>query len=175
MDLCVCLTAAVGMTLAAFCRHSAALRDISLCNLCDLDIDLSRSPKIKCFLLSLIISPKLWKIESAPNDLKMTLNATRSKGPYICWTTSPKFHSVLFYDRLFTDNWGFWFLHRIQWWIWNFRKKIIKNRKLKISKIPNVIFMRTIGRKIEDKFEHFRLWFVGRVVFWHFHSHRDPC
>ncbi len=26
-------------------------------------------------------------------------------------------------------------LHRVQWWIWNFRKKVAKNRTLKISKI----------------------------------------
>ena len=37
----------------------------------------------------------------------------------------------------FPDNWGFWFLHKVQWWIWHFWKKIVKNRKLKISKIPN--------------------------------------
>ncbi len=37
---------------------------------------------------SLSIRPKLWKVESAPNDLKMTLNATRSKVPRIFWTTT---------------------------------------------------------------------------------------
>ena len=51
----------------------------------------------------------------------------------------------------FPGNWGFWFLHRLQWWIWNFRKKIFQNWKLKI---PQCIFVRTM-RKIQDKFEKF--------------------
>ncbi len=42
----------------------------------------------KCFLLSIIIRPKLRKIQSAPNDLKMTLNATRTKVYNICRTTT---------------------------------------------------------------------------------------
>ncbi len=40
------------------------------------------------FLLSHIIWPRLRKFESAPNDLKMTLNATRSKVPHICESTT---------------------------------------------------------------------------------------
>ncbi len=38
--------------------------------------------------LFLMIWPKLRNIESAPNDLKMTLNATRPKIPHIYWTTT---------------------------------------------------------------------------------------
>ncbi len=45
----------------------------------------------------------------------------------------------------FPDNWGFWFLHRVQWWILNFWKKIIKNQKLKISKIPNIVLWGPLG------------------------------
>ena len=33
-----------------------------------------------------------------------------------------------------------------------FEKKIVKNRNLKISKIPNVLLIRTIGRKMKKKF-----------------------
>ncbi len=73
----------------------------------------------------------------------------------------------------FPDNWGFWFLHRVKWWILNW-KKIINNRKLKILKIPRS-FVRTIGKKIQEKFERFRLRFVGGVAFWNFGSHRVPC
>ncbi len=49
----------------------------------------------------------LEKIASAPNDRKMTLNATRPKVPYICWPASPKFHSVLLYGRSFSSSWVF--------------------------------------------------------------------
>ncbi len=117
----------------------------------------------------------------------------------------------------FPDNWGFWFLHRLQWWIWYFRKRFVKNQKLKISKIANVVlwgplggnfrtnlktfgcdivgglkfslplgpmlmkmnfknpkcsltFVRTIRKKIQEKFENLRLPFVG-VAFWNFVSH----
>ncbi len=36
-------------------------------------------------------------------------------------------------------------------------------------------FVKTIGRKFQDKFENFWLWFLGEVVFWNFRSHRVPC
>ncbi len=55
----------------------------------------------------------------------------------------------------FPDNWGFWFLHRLQCWIWYFRKKIIKNQKLKISKIPNVVLWGPLGGKFRKSFKTF--------------------
>ena len=55
-----------------------------------------------------------------------------------------------------------------------FEKKIIKNQKLKISKIPNAgSFMGTIGRKIQDKFQNFWQQFVGGVAFWNFNSQEN--
>ncbi len=35
----------------------------------------------------------------------------------------PNFTPICSMIARFPDNWGFWFLHRVQWWIWNFRKK----------------------------------------------------
>ncbi len=150
--------------------NTASLWDISFQNLNDNDIDLSSSLR----------SPisyhwaQITKIESALNDLKMTLNATRPKVPHICWTTIRESQiSLCFAPRVIThfpDNWGFWFLHK-QWWNWNFRKK---NRwKLEIRNFKNsqCTFLRTIGRKIHDKFENFWLRFVQGVAFWNFHSH----
>ncbi len=45
------------------------------------------------------------------------------------------------------DKWAFWFLHRLQWWIWNFKNKFVKNRKLTISKMPNVILWGPLAGK----------------------------
>ncbi len=66
----------------------------------DIDIDLLlglnyEKSIFKCtewpqILLSLIIRSKLPKIKSAPNDLKMTLDATRPKVSHICWNTTRK-------------------------------------------------------------------------------------
>ena len=39
----------------------------------------------------------------------------------------------------FPDNWCFWFLHRVQWWVLNFQKEFVKNHTVKISKIPNLV------------------------------------
>ncbi len=39
------------------------------------------------YLLSLGPNYEKWQL-SAPNDLKMTLNAKRTKVPLICWTTT---------------------------------------------------------------------------------------
>ncbi len=33
--------------------------------------------------------------------------------------TSPRFRLQ---SLCFTDNWGVWFLHKVQWWIWNLKK-----------------------------------------------------
>ena len=78
----------------------------------------------------------------------------------------------------FPENWVFLFIHRLQWWIWYFGKKILKNQKPKISKIANLVLWGPFGKKIQEKFriqEDFRLRFVGGVVFWNFRSHWVPC
>ncbi len=117
------------------------------------------------------------KNASAPNDPKMTLNAIRPKVPYMCWTTtyeSQTFSPFCSTIAPFLDNWGFWYSHRLQWWIWNFRNKIVKNRKVKISKIPSAL-CENHWEEIQDKFENYWLWFVGGIAFWNFHSHWVPC
>ncbi len=38
------------------------------------------------------------------------------------------FHSTV---TCFSGKWGFWFLHMVQWWIWNFEKKSLKIRNSK--------------------------------------------
>ena len=49
----------------------------------------------------------------------------------------------------------FLFLHRVQWWIRNVRKKIFKNWKLKISKIPNVVLWGPLGGKFRTSWKTF--------------------
>ncbi len=112
----------------------------------------------ECFLLSLIIRPKITKIakkkkKNKTNDAKMNLSITRPK----TWAlplvpTSPKFHFVsLYYDRLFGNSWGLLFLHNVQWWIWQFffkKKSFNKNWKLKILKIPIAALLGPLPRKV---------------------------
>ncbi len=45
----------------------------------------------------------------------------------------------------------------------NKKKKIVKNQKLKISKIQNSIFVRTSEKKIQKKFERIQKRFEGAV------------
>ncbi len=71
----------------------------------------------------------------------------------------------------FPDNWGVWFLHKVQWW----NQKFVKNRKLKILKIQNSTFVRTSAKKIREKVEKIQKSFEGGVAFWSFGSHRVPC
>ena len=54
-------------------------------------------------------------------------------------------------------------------------QKFVKNQKLKISKIPNSSFVRTIEKKIQEKFGNIQKWFEGGVAFWSFGSYRVPC
>ncbi len=66
--------------------------------------------------VSLIITPKFRKIESAPNDLEMTLNVTKvAKGAlYVeLLSVSPKLHSVFLYEGSFSRD--FLFTRRLQW------------------------------------------------------------
>ena len=92
--------------------------------------------------------------------------------PYVeLLPTSPKFHSVLLYESS-PNNWGFLFLHRVQWVKLIFSKKIVKSQKLKFSKIPNVLLWGPLGKKFKTSFKTFG---CGGVAFWKFHSHRVPC
>ncbi len=65
----------------------------------------------------------------------------------------PNFTLYYSMSALFPDNWGFWFLHRLQWWICYVRKKNVKNHKFKISKIPNVVLWRPLGRKFRKSWK----------------------
>ncbi len=67
----------------------------------------------------------------------------------------------------FPDNRGFWFPHRVQWWI----LKIFKKRNVKFSKIQDSTFVRTTEKKIQKKCERIQKWFEGGVAFWNFSSH----
>ena len=93
----------------------------------------------KCFPLSLFIRPhygnrkctkwphndlERYKVKGTPYIYKVLPVPVRHNFTAFCSTIGP-----------FPDNLGFWFLHRVQWWIWNFQKKIVENRKLKISRI----------------------------------------
>ncbi len=55
------------------------------------------------------------------------------------------------------------------------KKKIVKNSKVKISKIQNSTFVRTNEKKIQKKFEKIQKWFEGGVGFWSFSSYRISC
>ncbi len=63
-----------------------------------------------------------------------------------------------------------WFLHREQWWIWNFRKE---NTALKVGnskfQYPKSSFVRTIGRKsldTQDKLENVAWNLVWMGIWW---------
>ena len=65
--------------------------------------------------------------------------------------TSPNFSPFCSTTARFPDTWGFWFLHyKVQWWTWNFRKKFVKNQKLKILKIPKVLWWEPLGGKFRN-------------------------
>ncbi len=62
--------------------------------------------------------------------------------------SSFKFHSVLLYDSSIIEVFGFSIGYNGAFQI--FEKKIVKNRKLKISKIPNIVFRGPIGGNIRS-------------------------
>ncbi len=62
----------------------------------------------------------------------------------------------------------FQFIHRVQWWILNFQKKIVTQN----VKIQNSTFVRSTQKKIQKKFERIQKWFGGGVAFWILGSHR---
>ena len=72
-----------------------------------------------------------------------------------CYPGIPNFPPFCSTIARFPDNWGFWFLHRVQWWICNFREEFIKNHTLKISKIPNVFLWGPLGGKFRTSWEIF--------------------
>ena len=55
----------------------------------------------------------------------------------------------------FPGNWGLRSLHRLQWWFWNFREKIVKNRKHKMSNIPKVVLWGPLRRKFRKSLKTF--------------------
>ncbi len=86
------------------------------------------------------------------------LELKKAKGTqYIYYNKPPVPNLTPFCSTIarFPDNWGFWFLHRLQWWIWNFRKKFVKNQKLKISKIPKLFLWGPLGGKFRTSFKTF--------------------
>ncbi len=111
--------------------------------------------------------PKLRKIETAPNKLKMTLNATRPKISlyYVeLLPVNPKFHAFLLYDRSFPRSSRFFIFsigYNGEFGI--FEKKIVKNRKLKNFNNPQRSIVKTILRKNQDKFENFWLNFGVKI------------
>ncbi len=67
----------------------------------------------------------------------------------------------------FPDNWGFWFLHKLIWWIWNFRKK--KSLKIRNSNVKNSkrSFVRPNEKIIQEKFDKYWLQICRRSsIFW---------
>ena len=118
---------------------------------------------------------RLSKIGNAPSDPRMTSGTQLSTVPFIHWilTPRPNFHSVCSSMTRFPGKWGFCLLHRLQWWIWYFRKKnreksATQNFKKKIIPNPKHSFVGTIGKEIQEPFDNFQLQFVGGVPFWNF-------
>ncbi len=95
-------------------------------------------------------------MESALNDLKMTLNATWPKVPHLCWTTT---HDAQISFRFALKSLVFQiieFFYFSTGYSGEFeilkkkKEKIIKNRNRKISKIPNIVLWRPLGRKFME-------------------------
>ena len=64
----------------------------------------------------------------------------------------------------FLDNWGFWFLHRLHWWIWIFWKINPPKSETQNFKNSKRSILRTIEKILQEKFDKFLLWFVEEVV-----------
>ncbi len=131
---------------------SAPLHDIEHQNLNDLDFDLSRSLKVKCDVIGLAIHDFLFYCNHMSDSHHLALIATQNVFSYLLslgekrtctkwpqnelecykakctpyrWNCLPVPNFTLFCSLItrFRDNWSFLFLHRLDWWIWNFRKK----------------------------------------------------
>ncbi len=74
----------------------------------------------------------------------------------------PYRHLFSRYRPIFKMEWNLEFEGKSQSWICAFNFQNFKN--------PKRSFVRIVGKKIQDKFESFQLWFVGGVTFWNFHS-----
>ena len=114
----------------------------------------------------------------------------KAKGSPNMWNCYPRVSNFTPFSSTiarFPDKSGFWFLHRLQCWIWNFEKKSLKIQTQTFKKKkknettetqnfnnPQRSFVTTIGKKIQDQFENIWLRFVG-VAFWNIHSHWVPC
>ena len=102
---------------------------------------------VVAFFFKIIFSEKSQVHQMTQNDLE----CYKAKGTiymlnYDPWV--PNFTPFCFTIARFPDNWAFfYFFDRLQWWIWNFQKKIMKNWKLKISKIPRIVLWGPLGGK----------------------------
>ena len=117
------------------------------------------------------------KIAMAPKDPKMILNATRPKVPPSMLNYCPGVPNSTAFCYIvvnFPDNWAFMFRHRLQWWIRNFRRKIVKNRWLKISKIPKVVLWGPLGGKFWKSLKTFG-YICRRSSVFLIHSHWVSC
>ncbi len=97
----------------------------------------------KCFLQSLIIRPKLRKIESATNDPNMTLNATRPKIRHIYLTTVHESQILVRFALRWLilqiiEVFGFSIGYKGEFEIFE-KKKKLKIGNSKISKITNEV------------------------------------
>ena len=90
----------------------------------------------KCFLLSLTIRPKLRKsqVHRMTSKWPWMLNGQNYPIYVELLPTCLKFTPFCSTVARLPDNLSFSFLHRLQCWIWNFGKKIVKNEKLKSFK-----------------------------------------
>ncbi len=80
----------------------------------------------KCLLPSFTIRSKLPKIANVPNYPPNDIERFKIKGmpyAYYQYLRVPNFTPFWSTITRFPDNSGLGFLHRLQWWIWNFRKK----------------------------------------------------
>ncbi len=80
--------------------------------------------------------------------------------PKWLWTLQgQRYPYMLNYNQLVANFTQFYY--RLQWWIWNFRKIFVKNRRLKMSKYSTLFCENQIGRKIQDKSENVLLQLVA--------------
>ena len=77
-------------------------------------------------------------------------------------------------DERMTDD-GRILIYELCWHNQAELKKIVKNQKLKISKIQDSTFVWTTKRKSHKKFERIKKCFEGLVAFWSFRPYKVPC
>ncbi len=86
-------------------------------------------------------------------------NAERPQNGFVCYKgkgslymfnyhpQAPNFTPFCSAIACFPDNWGFWFLYRLQWWIYKFQKKNRLKSETQNFKNLQCNFVRTIRRK----------------------------